>query len=40
MAHLSGSTAVSGGLSIQILEESISAPQGFTVISGMADTLE
>lgn len=40
MAHLSGSTSVSGGLSIQILEEAISAPRGFTVISGMADTLE
>ncbi len=40
MGHLSGSTSVSGGLSIQLLEESISAPQGFTVISGMADTLE
>jgi hypothetical protein len=40
MGHLSGSSSTSGGLSIQILEESIAAPEGFTVISGMADTLE
>ncbi len=40
MAHLSGSTALSGGLSIAILEEGISAPEGFTVVSGMAETLE
>jgi type IV pilus assembly protein PilY1 len=40
MAHLSGSTALSGGLSIAILEEGISAPEGFTVVSGMAATLE
>jgi len=40
MGHLSGSAATSGGLSINILEEAITAPDGFTVISGMADTLE
>lgn len=40
MAHLSGSASTSGGLSINILEENIAAPQGFTVISGMAETLE
>ena len=40
MGHLSGSAATSGGLSINILEEAITAPEGFTVISGMADTLE
>ncbi len=40
MAHLSGSQSVSGGLSIELLEEAIAAPQGFTVVSGMADTLE
>jgi hypothetical protein len=40
MGHLSGSSTTSGGLSIQILEESIGAPEGFTVVSGMADTLE
>ncbi len=40
MGHLSGSLATSGGLSINILEETITAPEGFTVISGMADTLE
>ena len=40
MAHLSGSTAISGGLSIAILEEGINAPEGFTVVSGMAETME
>lgn len=40
MAHLSGSSSLSGGLSIAILEESINAPEGFTVVSGMAETLE
>ena len=40
MGHLSGSTALSGGLSIAILEENIGAPEGFTVISGMAETME
>ncbi len=40
MAHLSGSTAVSGGLSIAVLDEAITAPEGFTVISGMAETME
>jgi hypothetical protein len=38
--HLSGSATTSGGLSINTLDESITAPDGFTVISGMADTLE
>jgi len=40
MAHLSGSSALSGGLSIAILEENIGAPEGFTVVSAMAETLE
>ncbi len=40
MAHLSGSGPGVDGLSINILEETITAPEGFTVISGMADTLE
>jgi hypothetical protein len=40
MGHLSGSTSSTGGLSIDILEEAITAPESFTVISGMADTLE
>jgi hypothetical protein len=40
MAHLSGSAVTTGGLSINILEEAVTAPEGFTVISGMADTLE
>jgi len=40
MGHLSGSAATSGGLSIDILDEAITTPDGFTVISGMADTLE
>ena len=40
MAHLSGSSTTTGGLSINILEETVTAPEGFTVVSGMADTLE
>ncbi len=40
MAHLSGSATTVGGLAINILEETITAPEGFTVISGMAETLE
>jgi type IV pilus assembly protein PilY1 len=40
MGHLSGSASTTGGLSIDILEESITAPEGFTVISGMAESLE
>ena len=40
MAHLSGSSALSGGLSIAILEEGITAPEGFTVVTGMAETME
>ena len=40
MGHLSGSTALSGGLSIAILEQGINAPEGFTVVSGMAETME
>ena len=38
--HLSGSASVTGGLSINTLDETITAPEGFTVISGMAETLE
>ena len=38
--HLSGSASVTGGLSINTLDETITAPEGFTVISGMADALE
>jgi len=40
MAHLSGSGAGVGGLSINILEETITAPEGFTIISGMAESVE
>jgi type IV pilus assembly protein PilY1 len=40
MAHLSGSSALSSGLSIAVLEENIGAPEGFTVVSAMAETLE
>jgi type IV pilus assembly protein PilY1 len=40
MGHLSGASSTFGGLSIPILEESIAAPEGFTVVSGMAETLE
>ncbi len=40
MGHLSGSSALSGGLSIAILEEGITAPQGFTVISAISETSE
>jgi hypothetical protein len=40
MAHLSGSIPTTSGLSINILEEAVTAPDGFTVVSGMADTLE
>ena len=40
MGHLSGSSALTGGLSIALLEETITAPEGFTVVTGMADTLE
>jgi hypothetical protein len=40
MGHLSGSASTSGGLSINILEEAITAPEGFSVVCGMADTLE
>ena len=40
MAHLSGSASTSGGLSIDVLDKKITAPDGFTVVSGMADTLE
>lgn len=40
MGHLSGSTVTTGGLSIDILEEAITAPEGFTIVTGMADTLE
>ncbi len=40
MGHLSGSGITTGGLTIDVLEEGISAPDNFTVVSGMADTLE
>ncbi len=40
LAHLSGSSGSTGGLAINVLEEAITAPEGFTVISGMADTME
>jgi type IV pilus assembly protein PilY1 len=40
MGHLSGSGVTTGGLAINILEEGITAPDNFTVVSGMADTLE
>ncbi len=40
MAHLSGSGETVGGLSINLLEETISAPKGFTVVSGMAESVE
>ncbi|MGB8329933.1 MAG: hypothetical protein WCE62_07380, partial [Polyangiales bacterium] len=40
MGHLSGSGAGVGGLSINILEETITAPEGFTIISGMGESVE
>ncbi len=41
MGHLSGSSAIPvNQLAINILDETISAPEGFTVVSGMADTVE
>ncbi|MGB5521007.1 MAG: hypothetical protein WBM26_09980 [Polyangiales bacterium] len=41
MGHLSGSAGVPvNQLAINILEQGIQAPQAFTVVSGMADTLE
>jgi|GEM_PF-782638 len=40
MGHLSGSGPGVGGLSINILEETVTAPEGFTIISGMAESLE
>ena len=41
MGHLSGSAAIPvNQLSINILEQAIEAPEAFTVVSGMADTLE
>jgi hypothetical protein len=41
MGHLSGAAWTTGGLSIAVLDEGgIAAPEGFTVISGMAETLE
>ncbi len=40
MAHLSGSGTPVSGLSIDVLGETIQAPEGFTVVSGMAETLE
>jgi hypothetical protein len=41
MGHLSGSAAIPvNQLTINILEQGIQAPEAFTVVSGMADTLE
>ncbi|MDH3845381.1 MAG: hypothetical protein OES69_15660, partial [Myxococcales bacterium] len=40
MAHLSGSGTPVSGLSIDVLGETITAPEMFTVVSGMAETLE
>ncbi len=41
MGHLSGSAAIPvNQLAINILEQGIRAPEAFTVVSGMADTLE
>ena len=41
LGHLSGSAAVPiNQLAINILEEAIRAPEAFTVVSGMAETLE
>ena len=41
MGHLSGSAAIPvNQLAINILEEAIRAPEAFTVVSGMAETLE
>jgi hypothetical protein len=41
IGHLSGSAAIPvNQLAINILEQGIDAPEGFTVISGMAETLE
>jgi type IV pilus assembly protein PilY1 len=41
MGHLSGSAGVPvNQLAINILEQGIQAPEAFTVVSGMADTLE
>ncbi|MDH3655873.1 MAG: PilC/PilY family type IV pilus protein [Myxococcales bacterium] len=41
MGHLSGSAAMPvNQLTINILEQGIQAPEAFTVVSGMADTLE
>jgi hypothetical protein len=41
MGHLSGSAGVPvNQLAINVLEQGIQAPEAFTVVSGMADTLE
>ncbi len=40
MAHLSGSGTPVSGLSIDVLGETITAPEMFTVVSGMAEALE
>jgi hypothetical protein len=40
MAHLSGSGTPVSGLSIDVLNETITAPETFTTVSGMAETLE
>ena len=41
MGHLSGSAGIPvNQLAVDILEQAISAPEGFTVVTGMADTVE
>jgi hypothetical protein len=40
LAHLSGSSGSTGGLAINVLEEAITAPEGFTVSCGTGDTME
>jgi hypothetical protein len=40
VAHLSGSGTPVSGLSIDVLNETITAPETFTTVSGMAETLE
>ncbi len=40
LGHLSGSGGATGGLAIELLEEAIASPDSFTVVTGMAETLE
>jgi hypothetical protein len=40
LAHLSGSSGSTGGLAINVLEEAITAPEGFTVSCGSGDSME